>query len=306
MKQRLMIIFMTGFTLFSVFCGVNETVMNANSNAQDSKEDKPSGFFESKYGKVAYWIKGKGRTVFLLHSAGHDHRDFDAIVPALTSKYRVICLDWPGHGISSNPTPPSSASALSIAEVLQEVAVQLAPDGAVFLGNSVGGFASLKMALEKPKLVKGLILVDTGGMNAPDFKTRTFTNLKGTLWFTGLSWTAFPKYYLKIRNEYTNQIVERIREKGTQEGAKEVNAAIWRSFLAPGHDLREKVREIKQPTLIVWGAEDPVLEPSLGKTLHGEIKNSQAVFLKTGHVPFAEDPDAFLRAAIPFLDSIKY
>lgn len=305
MKLRLIILYMIGFTIFSVFCGVNETVVENRTNSLIVDGEKPSGYFESKFGKVAYWIQGKGKTVFLLHSAGHDHRDFEAILPTLTSKFRVIRLDWPGHGESENPSPPSSASAVSIAEVLQEIAPKLAPEGAVFLGNSVGGFASLKMALEKPELVKGLVLVDTGGMNAPDFTTRTFSSLKGSVWFTKLSWTAFPKYYLKIRNEYTNLILEQIRKKGEQEGAKEVNAAIWKSFLDPKHDLREKVKDVRQPTLIVWGMQDPVLEPSLGKTLHREIKNSQIVFLKTGHVPFAEDPEAFLKALVPFLDSVR-
>ncbi|TGL64719.1 alpha/beta fold hydrolase [Leptospira sarikeiensis] len=265
---------------------------------------KPTGFFPSKIGKIAYWVEGKGKPIFLLHSAGHDHYDYESIIPTLSEKYKVISIDWPGHGLSDNPQPTSSASAVEYAEILPDLVQSLSPEGAVFIGNSLGGFASLNLALKKPELVKGLVIVDSGGLNDPDWLTKSFSSLKGKVWFTSLVWNFFPNQYIKIRNKYTESILSRIRERENIEEAKEVNAAIWRSFLDERHDLREQVSKIKSPTLIIWGEYDPVIDPKLATRLHEKIQGSRLSLLKTGHVPFAENPKEFLKVTLPFLDSL--
>nr|WP_207765527.1 alpha/beta hydrolase [Leptospira kmetyi] len=291
-----------------VACSGGQEMQTVIEEPKTQSEEKPTGFIPTRMGRIAYWIQGKGdNTLMLLHSAGpgHEHRDFEAIVPTLAESNRVISIDWPGHGKSESPTPFESASAVEFAHVLPEVMEKLAPQGAVLVGNSLGGFASMNLALEKPNLVKGLILVDTGGLNDPDFKSRIFVKLMSTLWFTGATWNSFPNYYIKVENDYTKSIFHRIEEKKSVEGSKNIRAAIWKSFGDERHDLREKVSKISAPTLIVWGENDPVIVPELGTRLHEKIKGSKLVFLKTGHVPFAEDPKGFLAATIPFLKSIR-
>ncbi|PJZ51805.1 alpha/beta hydrolase [Leptospira adleri] len=306
LRTQIFTIFWIGLAMI-VCSGGQEMQTAATEKSTIQSEEKPSGIFQSRQGSIAYWIRGKGETLILLHSAGpgHDHRDFDAVVPKLSESFRVISVDWPGHGSSGFPNPVDSASAVSYADILPELVELLAPKGAVLIGNSLGGYASMRIALDKPNLVKGLILVDTGGMNDPDFKTRMFVKLMSSLWFTGATWNAFPNYYIKVENPYTKSILTRIEERKRVEGSKNVRAAIWKSFSDERHDLREKVAKITAPTLIVWGEMDPVIVPELGERLHDKIKGSRLVFLKTGHVPFAEDPEGFLEAAIPFLKSIR-
>ncbi|MDF3821157.1 alpha/beta hydrolase [Leptospira sp. 96542] len=277
-----------------------ETMVKFNSVSQT----EPSGWHDSKIGKIAYWIEGKGPVIFLLHAAGHDHHDYDSILSTLVQKYKVISIDWPGHGMSPNPYPLSSASAIDYAEILPAIVQKLAPEGAVFIGNSLGGFASMNLALTKPELVKALVIVDSGGLNDPDWKTKSFTNLKSKVWITRLLWNIFPNQYIKIKNEYTNSILIRIKKREIVDGAKEVNANIWKSFLDKRHDLRYKVAGINVPTLIVWGKFDPVIDPKIATRLYRKIKGSHLVLLKTGHVPFAENPSEFLKVTLPFLDSL--
>nr|WP_246836119.1 alpha/beta hydrolase [Leptospira yasudae] len=305
MKNRIRTaaIFMIGWI---IACSGGQEMQTAIEEPRTVSNEKPSGYIQTRMGSVAYWIQGKGESIVLLHSAGpgHEHRDFDAVIPTLEKYYRVISLDWPGHGQSGSPKPFDSASAVGYAEILPEIVEKLAPEGAVFIGNSLGGFASMKIALDKPNLVKGLILVDTGGLNDPDFKTKIFVKLMSTLWFTNATWNSFPNYYIKVENEYTKSILNRIGEKKEIEGSPNIRAAIWKSFGDERHDLRERVSQIAAPTLIVWGKNDPVIVPELGERLHQKIAGSKLVFLKTGHVPFAEDPKGFLEAALPFLRSI--
>lgn len=274
---------------------------NSLADKKTSKaEEEPTGYFESSFGKIAYYSKGSGPKLILLHAAGHDHRDFDAILPALISRYEVILLDWPGHG-KSIWTAEEEISAVYFPILLKEFLEKKAPEGSILLGNSIGGYASLKLALENPKLVRGLILVDTGGMNELDFSSKAFIKLKSYSWFTSTIWNLFPKFYTKVENEHTKEIFERIKEAKYQPKAVETNVSLWKSFLDERYNLRNLVSNISQPTLILWGKHDPVIYPRFGMDLHTQILKSEFVLLDTGHIPFAEDPEKFLQILFGFL-----
>src|SRR5271167_2165210 len=96
----------------------------------------PMPFLQTSTGPVAYDERGEGRPVVLLPSGAHDLHDFDELRALLGAGFRSISLDWPGHG----ETPPGegAASAMRFADIAEELVEQLAPGGAVVLGNSVG------------------------------------------------------------------------------------------------------------------------------------------------------------------------
>ena len=71
-------------------------------------------------GTVFYDEQGSGEPLLLLHANPGDPRDFDAVLPALATKYRVIRLTWPGYGDAPPPLPPSAASAMMFAELLEQ------------------------------------------------------------------------------------------------------------------------------------------------------------------------------------------
>src|SRR5690242_9831963 len=107
----------------------------------------------TRAGKVAVHIRGEGQPLFLLHSVGHDHHDFDQVVPLLSQKFQTIAVDWPGHGESEMWDPPEAASARGLFEALEDLVEALDLPPAIFLGNSVGGAASLRLAWTKPERV---------------------------------------------------------------------------------------------------------------------------------------------------------
>jgi pimeloyl-ACP methyl ester carboxylesterase len=83
-----------------------------------------------------------------------------------------------------------------------------------------------------------------------------------------------------------------------------IDAAIWRSFTEPEHDLRTEAAAIRVPTLIVWGRHDPVLPLRDAEAARRALPRARSVVLDTGHVPFAEDPEGFLGAVLPFLRDV--
>jgi pimeloyl-ACP methyl ester carboxylesterase len=93
---------------------------------------------ETRAGLVAYEEQGVGTPLLLLHANTGDHRQFEGIVPTLAYSYRTIALDWPGFGASAAPHPPQAATAMLMADVLEDVVTHLDLEPALLLGHSVG------------------------------------------------------------------------------------------------------------------------------------------------------------------------
>ena len=261
---------------------------------------------ETRTGLVAYEEQGTGIPLVLLHANPGDHHHFDDIVPTLARSYRTIALDWPGYGQSSPPYPPRSASAMLLADVLEDVVTSLKLESAIFLGNSVGGYAAARLAIRHPEHVRALLLVDSGGFTSNTFSTQLFCRFKGTEFITRRFATRFAQFYLKGRTPLVAQIIARIDEGRALPSRVAVDAAVWRSFLHPDHDLRPIASQIAAPTLLIYGRYDPVIRFDRdGRNAQACLPDAQLLVLETGHEPFAEDPETFLQAIDPFLQSIS-
>src|SRR5450755_2296797 len=115
-------------------------------------------YLETSSGPVAYDEYGEGQAIVLLPSGAHDRHDYDELRALLPTGFRSISLDWPGHGDS--PAGEGAATAMRFADIAEELVERLAPEGALVLGNSVGGFAAARLAIRRAELVKGLVIVD--------------------------------------------------------------------------------------------------------------------------------------------------
>ncbi|HVT35605.1 MAG TPA: alpha/beta hydrolase, partial [Nevskiaceae bacterium] len=130
-------------------------------------------------GQLDYALEGAGAPLVLLSANPGDRRDFDAVAPELAQRYQLLRLDWPGYGLSPAPQPPASASAMLFAQLLGELMQQLQLPPAIILGNSVGCYAAVSLALAQPAQVRALVLVSPGGFSPQNAVTRTFCRIKG-------------------------------------------------------------------------------------------------------------------------------
>src|SRR5688572_20614121 len=95
---------------------------------------------------LAYTEHGRGRPMLLMHANPGSRHDYDAVIADLAREHRVIAIDWPGYGDSPAPSDPRSASAMFFARVAIELADALSLRDAVVIGNSVGGYAGVRLA----------------------------------------------------------------------------------------------------------------------------------------------------------------
>ncbi len=259
---------------------------------------------QTRAGRVAYRETGNGPTVLLLHANLHDRHDFDPIVETLARRYRTVAVDWPGHGESDPVGGGLAPSAPMFADVLEDVVDGLGVSRAVLIGNSVGGFAAARLAINRPESVAGLVLVNTGGFVPWNPLSRTSCRVMGTPAVFRRAAPLFVRGYMKANTDSDRQIIERATAAAkTQEGIR-IGTGLWRSFTTPGHDLRSRGAELSAPTLIVWGKKDIAIPLSAGRATHDSIRGSRLEILDTGHVAFSSDPDGFLAVAEPFLQSL--
>ena len=259
---------------------------------------------QTRAGRVAYHELGSGPTVLLLHATLHDRHDFDPILETLARRYRTFAVDWPGHGDSDPVDPTMEPSAPLFADVLEDVVDGLGLTSAVLIGNSVGGFAAARLAINRPESVAGLVLVNTGGFVPLNPLSRMFCRVLGTAAVFRRSAPLFIRGYMRAKTDSDREIVERATVAAKTEEGVRVGTGLWRSFATPEHDLRRRADELSVPTLIVWGKKDIAIPVSAGRATHDTIRGSRLEILDTGHVAFSSDPQGFLAVTEPFLQSV--
>jgi pimeloyl-ACP methyl ester carboxylesterase len=253
-------------------------------------------------GQVAYDERGTGETLVLLPSGAHERRDYEELRALLGERLRTIALDWPAHGES--PADGQPVSAMHLADVAEQAVELLAPDGAIVLGNSVGGFAAARMAIRRPQLVRGLVLVDAGGFSGRPPHERVFCALMARPRLLHAIYPAFSALYMRARTDADRRARERAIATTRTEAGRRAVSELWRSFASPEHDLREGAPSIAAPTLVVWGRRDPVISLRTGRRIAAAIPHAQLVVLDSGHVPYTSDPQGVASALVPFAEEV--
>jgi pimeloyl-ACP methyl ester carboxylesterase len=251
---------------------------------------------------IAYDERGSGRAVVLLPSGAHTRHDFDALRALLPDTLRTIALDWPGHGDS--PAPRVRMSAMAIADVAETCVAQLAPGGAIVIGNSVGGFAAARMAARRGELVDGLVVVDGGGFAPRSPLVLLTCALMGRPRFLRAVYPAFSSLYTRGRSDTERRA--RAASIATTRGdpGLRVVAELWRSFASPEHDLRAEAGAIRAPTLMVWGRRDPVIPLRVGRRAASIVPGARLAVLDTGHLPHVSEPERFAQELLGFVEAI--
>jgi pimeloyl-ACP methyl ester carboxylesterase len=257
-------------------------------------------YLQTSSGPVAYDVRGKGPTIVLLPSGAHDRHDYDELRALLGERFRTISLDWPAHGES--PAGEGEATAMRFADIAEQLVEQLAPAGAVVVGNSVGGFAAARLAIGRPELVRGLVLIDSGGFAGRGLHVRAVCALMARPWFLRRIYPAFSALYMRSRTPADSRAREAAVASTSRDPGLTAVAQLWRSFASPEHDLRAHTDSIAAPTLLIWGRRDPVIPVRVGRRLASRIPAAALLVLDTGHVPHTSDPEAVALALRSFAE----
>jgi pimeloyl-ACP methyl ester carboxylesterase len=256
---------------------------------------------DTSHGPVFYTDDGDGPPILLLHAALHDSTDFDQVRESLLRNRRVIAMDWPCHGRS--PSPAHTLGAPEFGDLAIEFADKLDLTDLVVIGNSVGGYAASRLAIERPDRVAGVVLVNPGGFTDHSASTRAFCSLMGRESVVRRVFPLFVRAYMRTSNAADEAIVGRVVARARSDRGARTAAALWRSFTDERHNLLPRAADIGVPVLITWGTRDVTAPRRWGERVHAAIAGSRFETFPTGHVVFSSQPEEWLAAVLPFVDN---
>ncbi len=250
--------------------------------------------------ELAYRLDGPpaGRVVMLSNSLLSDHRMWDATVPALTDRYRVLRYDTRGHGGSGTTPGPYSIALLADDAVALLDALRI--PRVHFVGLSMGGMVGQQLGARYGDRLYSLALCDTASEMPPRSMWEDRFEVARRHGTAGLVETMIKRWFTPgfiATNPDSVAAVGRMIAGTGLEG-----------FLACGSAVRDMAQttmllQVKVPTLILVGRLDPACTLQHSTVLHRVIDGSELVVLEdAAHLSNIEQPDAFSRALRAFID----
>ncbi|RZT91427.1 alpha/beta fold hydrolase [Rivibacter subsaxonicus] len=245
--------------------------------------------------------------IVLLHGTSASLHTWDGWAAELSKTRRVIRFDQPGFGLTGPFADGHYATGRYpgfVLAVLDALGVQRA----VLAGNSFGGEVAWQTALAAPGRIDRLVLVDAAGYPLNPQSVPIGFRLARLPLLNRLFESVLPRGVIEasVRNVYgeparvTPELVDRYYELTLREGNRAALAGRLRAWL-PGAEAA-RIRELKLPTLILWGGRDRLLPPADGASFHADIAGSELVlFDALGHVPHEEDPAATVASVSKFV-----
>ncbi len=224
---------------------------------------------------------GEGETLLLLHGLFGAMSNFEHLVNYFSKKFKVVVPILPLFDLDIFHT-----SVGGLEKFVHKFIETMGYTNIHLLGNSLGGHVALVHVLKHPELIKSLILTGSSGL---------FENGMGD---------SYPKRgdyeYIKKKTQLTfydpetatKELVDEVFEI-TNSRVKVIKIiALAKSAIR--NNLGDELNQIKQPTLLVWGNNDIITPPFVGKEFNKLIPHSELHFIdKCGHAPMMEVPEAF-------------
>lgn len=252
-----------------------------------------------RIGDVAVHVGGAGSSIVLLHANGGSHQDFDAVIDTLSTNAKVFAVDWPGHGESDGSQAPG---ACAFADLLPSLLENLNEGPYTLIGNSVGGFAAIKTAAERPDLVNQIVVVNPGGFTPRWPITFITCWILGTKAIAPIAMRLLPRLYLRRQTAAVRAIRAAAKDASRHPDKVRTFAKIWRSFTDRRHDARADAAQVSCQVLLLWGTRDPILPWVIdGRRARRAFRDARVVTLPCGHQSFAEMPKEFTTAVANFL-----
>jgi len=242
-------------------------------------------------------------TLLLIHGLGASLESWCDVWPRLAAEFSVVRVDLKGSGHSSKPVD-GKYSSRDQALLLLKVIAAIGLTDVVLIGHSFGGAVALLTHLQSAEQtsssrISGLVLINSAGYRQ---KMPWLIRIIRTFLFRVLAFFTPPWYIARfvlkrmfsVRSRVTKERIDRYAYFFDQPGTLEAFIATAQQIIpADAENVERQFRSIRVPTLIIWGAGDPVIPFDHARRFHTDIAGSELRVLEdTGHVPHEERPDA--------------
>ena len=256
---------------------------------------------------------GEAPAVVLLHGGGPGASglsNYSRNTEALSRRFRVLVPDMPGYGRSSKHVDHSDPFGY-LADTIRGVLDELGIGRAHLVGNSYGGAAALRLALDTPQRVGKLVLMGPGGIGTT--RGLPTDGLKSLLSYYGgegpsrEKLATFIRTYLVYDGAAVPEDLIDLRYQASIDPEVVANPplrrpsglrTLWRMDLTRD----KRLRRLATPTLVLWGRDDKVNRPAGGPMLLNLMPNAELVMTShTGHWMQWERAELFNQLVADFL-----
>ena len=274
--------------------------------------------------KIRVLTMGQGLPLLFIHGAPNAGSTWIQLA-ALLPGYNCILIDRPGCGLS-DPIPYDIKSVDDVKEIIVAVI-----DGVMdhfqlkeisIAASSMGGYLSMLYTLEKKEKVKKLILEGCPAlvedMNIPTFmKWMIAPVLRWIVPNTPTSKSFLKKILIELGHGYSvyNELMPEVfvqwyvclfNMTHTQKNEIALISQLIQGGKANARFILtdSEISNIIQPTLWLWGEDDPFGGKEIGERIHHKMKNSRIIFFEnTGHLPWIDNPAIHANKITEFLMS---
>ena len=242
-------------------------------------------------GKFKYLEIGEGTPMIILHGLMGGLSNFNNVAQFFPEKgYKVIIPELPLFEL-----PLLTTNVNSFAKYLKEFISHKKLDKVILLGNSLGGHIGLLYTKQYPKNVKALVITGSSGL------------------YESAMGESYPKRgdrnYIKTKTENvfydpaiaTPELVDEVFETVNDRVKLIRTLAIAKSAIR--HNMGKDLPQMNTPTCIIWGENDSVTPPEVGKEFHEKLPDSDLFWIKKcGHAAMMEHPDTFNEILMAWLE----
>lgn len=251
--------------------------------------------------KIHYVEEGQGGPVVFAHGFVMDHTMFAAQFEELPRTHRCIAWDMRGHGHSDTPDGPWSMADLvaDLEGFIEEVAVPPCD----LVGMSLGGMTAVRVALQRPDLVRSLVLVDSSADGVDPGSEPMYRDFQAQVEHDGLkedlARSTLPIFYAQSFIDANPDVMDYHVDRVTSMPAKAVYEGL-RVLIERG-SVTDRLGELKMPALFIHGELDAALPVSGAEKESALVPGSKLVKIPgAGHSTPIEAPDAVNEALASF------
>ena len=250
-----------------------------------------------------YEIHGKESAPWLVfsHSLACSVRMWDGEIARHKDKFRVLAYDTRGHGQSAAPKGPYTLEQL--ADDLHALLRHLKIEKPHYVGLSMGGMIGQTAALKHPGIFRSMTLCDT---------TSRYPAEAAPMWeeririaeSRGMAPLVQPTLERWFTEPFRKNHPEKVKQVAALIGSTPVAGYAGCCAAIPKINVTSRLKELKTPTLVICGENDPGTPPAMAREIQQNIPGARLVLIpQAAHLSNIEQPEAFNRALADFLSS---
>jgi pimeloyl-ACP methyl ester carboxylesterase len=253
---------------------------------------------------------GDVEPIVFVHGLGGQWQNWLENLPRAAQERRVVALDLPGFGLSAKPREKITISGYG--RCVDALCERLELGRVDIVGNSMGGYIAAEVAIQFPERIDQLVLVSAAGIASADVAKTPIMTVGRLMRAVASHGTASFDRSLAARPRSRHHTLALVARYPSRLKADLAYEAFFKGAGKPGfldalranlnYDFRDRLPEIRRPTLILWGENDSIIPVRDAHEFERLIPDSRKVVMKaTGHVPMAERPSTFNELVLEFL-----